>query len=331
MARATNEGGVVRETAPRTMDRRRFLRKAKRIGLAGLGTYVLGRGAYCAFWEAYHLHVTRWDVPLPRLPGDLDGVRIALLSDIHISRRLPDDYLERTMRRLSELGAEAIMFTGDLAGGPLDPLPEYLDLLAEAQAPRGKYAILGNHDFFENRSGPVTEFLREAGWQVLRNQNAPLPGTKGRIRIAGVDDPVTEHEDLDQALAEVPEEAVCVLLSHTPDLIEPAAAAGVDLMLAGHTHGGQIVLPFIGPPVVPSKYGAKYAWGLFDYQGTRMAVTRGVGMIAPRIRFRCRPEIVQLTLRRDDRRLSAGGPERDLRPQVRRVRNGARRLRKLAR
>jgi len=146
-----------------------------------------------------------------------------------------------------------------------------------------------------------------------------------------VDDPVTEREDLDKALAEVPDEAVSILLSHTPDIIEPATAAGVDLMVAGHTHGGQIVLPFIGPPVVPSKFGAKYAWGLFNHSGTRLAVTRGVGMITPRIRFRCRPEVVLLTLRRDDRKLSTGGPEHDMRPQVRQMRNGVRTLRRLTR
>jgi hypothetical protein len=311
------------------MNRRRFLKKATKLGLASAGVYALGRGVYCAFWESYHLGITRWEVPLPRLPADLDGLRIAFLSDIHLSPALPGDYLHRTMARLGELAAEAIVFTGDLLSEPAERLPEYLGLFRNVEAPRGKCAVLGNHDFWYDRSGPATAFLRQTGWRVLRNQSAALPGSKGRIWIAGVDDPVTEHEDLDAALAGVPDEAVCILLSHTPDLIEPAVAAGVDLMLAGHTHGGQVVLPFIGPPVVPSKYGAKYAWGLFDCRGTRMAVTRGVGLIAPRIRFRCRPEIVLLTLRCGEGQLSTGGPERDLRPQVRLMRSGMRRLRKL--
>jgi predicted MPP superfamily phosphohydrolase len=286
---------------------------------------------YCAFWESCHLGITRWEVPLPRLPGELDGLRIALISDIHVNPSRRDDYVARTLDAVAGLDAEAIMFTGDLLSGPPDRLSEYLDVFRQVNAPRGKYAVLGNHDMWCGRSGAATAFLREAQWQMLRNQNAPLPETGGRTWIAGVDDPVTENEDLDAALTGVPDDAVCVLLSHTPDLIEPAAAAGVDLMLAGHTHGGQVVLPFVGPPVVPSKYGARYAWGLFDHQGTRMAVTRGVGMIAPRIRFRCRPEIVLLTLRRGQGNLSKGGPERDFRPQVRRLRDGVRSLRKLGR
>lgn len=313
------------------MNRRRFTKKAMKVGLAAAGAYVLGRGAYCAFWESYHLRVTKWSVPLPRLPADLDGLRIGFLSDTHLCPSMPNEYVARTLDLVGQLAPEAIMFTGDLLSEPADRLPQYLDLFAGVEAPRGKYAVLGNHDFFYERSGPATAFLRETEWRPLRNQNIALPETKGRVWIAGVDDPFSGREDLDAALTGVPEDAVCILLSHTPDLIEPVTAAGVDLMLAGHTHGGQIVLPFIGPPVVPSKYGAKYAWGLFDCRGTRMAVTRGVGMISPRIRFNCRPEVVLLTLRRGDGELPAGGPERDLRPQVRRMRSGMHRLRKLTR
>jgi predicted MPP superfamily phosphohydrolase len=303
------------------MTRRQFIRKASKSAGAALGAYVVGRGTYCAGWERYHLRITEWTVPLPMLPPELDGLRIAHLSDIHIGPALREGYLEHALRRLNELRADAIVMTGDLLSVAPDCLPEHLALFSEVAAPRGTYAVLGNHDFFYERSGPVSEFLRKAGWRVLRNDSTPLPGTGGTVSVIGVDDPVTHHDDLGKALAGVPERAVRLLLAHTPDLIEPAASAGVDLMLAGHTHGGQVVLPSIGPPVVPSKYGAKYAWGLFDRDGTRMVVTRGIGMIHPYVRFRCRPEIVSLTLRAGEGHLSAGGPERDLRPQVRRLRD----------
>ena len=303
------------------MTRRQFIKKASKPAAAAVGAYVVGRGTYCAGWERYHLRVTQWTVPLPRLPAELSGLRIAHLSDIHIGPALREGYLERTLRRLNELRADAIVMTGDLLSVAADCLPQYLGIFSGVAAPRGKYAVLGNHDFFYGRSGPASDFLREAGWRVLRNESDLLPGTDGTVSVIGVDDPVTHHDDLSGALTGVPADAVRLLLSHTPDLIEAAASAGVDLMLAGHTHGGQVVLPFIGPPVVPSKYGAKYAWGLFDRDGTRMVVTCGIGMIRPCIRFRCRPEIVSLTLRAGEGHLSAGGPERDLRPQVRRLRD----------
>ena len=299
------------------MTRRQFLK----MGLGAAGALVLGRGAYSLWHERWDLHVTEWEVPLPRLPADLESLRLVLISDPHVSAHLPRDYAFSALQLSGQLGGQAILMTGDLLSAPPNLLKQYRKSFTEVAAPRGKYAVLGNHDFFYERSQPVIQFFRQTGWQVLGNQSAPLPGTDGRIWIVGVHDPVTGNDDLEQALARVPEKAVRVVLSHTPDLIESAAAADVDLMLAGHTHGGQVVLPFIGPPVVPSKYGAKYAWGLFDYRGTRMVVTRGLGMIQPLVRFNCPPEIAILNLYRGDRKLSQGGPERDFRPQIRRARH----------
>ena len=306
------------------MTRRQFTK----ILLGATAAYVTGRTIYFAGWERYDLHISQWRVPLPRLPADLEGLRLSLISDLHLSPGLSRNYVLSTLQVVSQLGAEAILLAGDVLSAVPSHLEQYRRAFTDVQAPAGKYAVLGNHDFLYHRSEPIVEFLNETGWQVLRNESLPLPATHERVWLVGVDDPVTSHDDLEKALADAPKQSVHVLLSHTPDLIEPAATAGVDLMLAGHTHGGQVVAPFLGPLVVPSQYGAKYAWGLFDYQGTRMVVTRGVGMVTPHIRFNCPPEIALLTLHRGDRELSAGGPERDFRPQIRRARSVVRRLRR---
>jgi len=302
----------INRTGP-MMTRRRFIRLLS--GVAGL--YVVGRSTYFAVWERYDLRVTAWDVPLPRLPEQLNGLRIAHIADVHLCPELPYDYVASTMRLLSELGADALVFTGDLLSVGPKYLSAYLSMFSQPQAPSGKYAVLGNHDFVCNRSGPVTEFLHDAGWQVLRNRSVPLLGADGAVWVAGVEDMSTGRPNLQKALNGIPERAVRILLAHQPDFIDKAAPAGVDLMLCGHTHGGQVVLPLLGPPVVPSRYGARYAWGLFDRDGTRMQVTRGVGMISPRIRFNCPPEIAVLTLRRGDGKLPEGRAKRNLLPDLR--------------
>lgn len=306
------------------MTRRQFLKLAG----GAAGAYVVGRATYFSVWEAYDLRVTEWHVPLPRLPAALNGLRLAHLSDIHLCQSLPYDYLASAVELSGQLGATAVLLTGDILSAPPGLLEQFAEVFSRPKAPRGKYAVLGNHDFYHHRTESVCDFLAETGWQVLRNQSLPLPGTEEQVWLVGVDDPVTSRDDLPAALEGVPEPVVRVVLTHTPDLIEPAAAAGVDLMLAGHTHGGQVVLPFLGPPVVPSMYGSKYAWGLFDHGGTRMVVSRGVGMIPPRVRFNCPPEIGLLTLYRGDRTLPSGGPPRDYRPQVRRLRRQLSRLRR---
>ncbi|HEY3397195.1 MAG TPA: metallophosphoesterase [Armatimonadota bacterium] len=286
------------------MTRKQFLK----LGLGLAGAYVVGGTGARVLWEKYDLRLTEWEVPLPRLPRDLEGLRVAHLSDLHLSPEVPFDYLVESLEKSSQLGADVVVLTGDILSTYYKLIEPYRAALAAVSAPRGKYAVLGNHDYFSRRTRAVVTMLQETGWTVLRNESVPLPGTGGRVWLLGLDDPVTGHDDMDKTMHGVPPEAVRVMLAHTPDVIGPAAEHHVDLLLAGHTHGGQVVLPFIGPLAVPSEYGAKYAWGLFDYAGTRLEVTRGVGLVPPRVRFNCPPEIALLTLRRGEWPLSAGNP-----------------------
>jgi len=137
---------------------------------------------------------------------------------------------------------------------------------------------------------------QESGWEILRNRNVAMSGTNSRVWIVGVDDPVTGREDVAQALVGVPPGVCRIGMGHSPDLVAELPPDSVDLLLCGHTHGGQIVLPLLGPPAVNAQLGAYYAWGLFNYQGTMLEVTRGVGMVHPLYRLNCPPEIALLTL-----------------------------------
>ncbi len=273
------------------MTRRHFLK----LGLGLAGAYVAGRATYCAGWERFDLRLTRWTVPLRRLPAALHGLRIVHFSDVHINPLMPQDYALRALRAVAGIGADLVVFTGDLLSAPARHLSAYQRALWEIRAPLGKYAVPGNHDYKGRRSMQLNHFLQEAGWQVLRNESRPLSG-KGEAWIIGLDDPVTGRDDFDRAMDTVPLDVFRLMLVHTPDVVQAAAQCGTDLLLAGHTHGGQVVLPFVGPPLVPSDYGPQYAWGLYDRRGMRMEVTRGVGMTPPRVRFNCPPEIALLTL-----------------------------------
>jgi hypothetical protein len=126
---------------------------------------------------------------------------------------------------------------------------------------------------------------------VLRNQGVELKVGDGKLYLAGVDDLWAGRKDVSRALAGMGRQQLKVLLTHNPDIVEEVNGVGLDLVLAGHTHGGQVRLPLIGPLVVPSIYGTRYACGLFDFGKTKMYVNRGLGVVPPPVRFLVRPEI----------------------------------------
>ena len=274
------------------MTRRRFLG----VSAAAAGAYCLGRGEWFLRGEKYDLHLTEWDVPVPHLPAPLDGLRVAHFSDLHLTPEISQDYLASALGYLDSLHADAIFFTGDLLSSVPRYLAQWAPALASLSAPHGKFAVMGNHDFFFNRRDTVVRTWQESGWEILRNRNVAMSGTNSRVWIVGVDDPVTGREDVAQALVGVPPGVCRIGMGHSPDLVAELPPDSVDLLLCGHTHGGQIVLPLLGPPAVNAQLGAYYAWGLFNYQGTMLEVTRGVGMVHPLYRLNCPPEIALLTL-----------------------------------
>jgi predicted MPP superfamily phosphohydrolase len=296
------------------MTRRHFTK----LGLGLAGAYVAARATYCAEWEKYDLRLTRWRVPLRRLPAALSGMQIAHFSDIHVHPAIPAEYVLRALRVVGSSGADLALFTGDLLSGRLGLLPAYREALTAIRPRYGKYAVLGNRDYQGRRVEPLIAFWRECGWELLRNESRPLPGHED-ARIVGIDDPVTGRADFDKAVAGLSEGAFRLMLAHTPDAVADAAGHGGDLLLAGHTHGGQIVLPFIGPPLVPCDTGNEYAWGMFDYDSMWMIVSRGVGVVAPRIRFDCPPEVGLLTLVRDEQLPYHHGATPGCGPWMRRV------------
>jgi uncharacterized protein len=269
--------------------------------------------AYATQIEATWLEVTRRDVTLPRLPAPLDGLRIAHLTDFHRSPIVSYEYLARCVAAAMAERPDLVLMTGDYVTKRSRCIAGLTPLLGSLSAPYGVYAILGNHDAHAG-ARTVAAAVEASGTCLLRNRHQRLQVNGAELWIAGIDSP--DHEQyrltpmrradwaqvyrrlLDTALRGVPRDAFRLLLAHSPDLIRDAARCGVDLMLSGHTHGGQVRFPLLGATVVPSRYGHRYAAGLFRVEDTTLYVSRGLGTVRFPLRFLCRPELAILTLRR---------------------------------
>lgn len=280
------------------LTRRQFFRRAFWSATA----CGFGGAAYSTFVEPHRLAVTQHHLRLAGWPRALDGLTVAHLTDLHRSKIISRDYLQRCIARTNALQPDLLLVTGDYltqehygdraAAEAL--VADVADCLGQARARYGVFASLGNHDHWFD-GDTVTRHLQNAGIPVLRNQNNAVSINGTWLPVIGLGDLWTEGVDETKAFAGVPD-APALVLMHNPDTFEHWSRPGSHLILSGHTHGGQVNLPLIGPPVVPSRYGAKYAHGLFRRDATYMYVSRGVGMISPGVRFNCRPEIAYFRL-----------------------------------
>lgn len=219
-------------------------------------------------------------------------VRIAHFSDVHMIGCPGKGFHEFVTERLAELQPDAFVFTGDLLDriSLLEWAVEAFQKLAEV-APG--YFILGNHDWhLEHKE--IRTAICKTGWQNVADTHSLISLAGATIRIAGTEAPWLGDNPVVPIRQEANEDAR-ILLSHAPDQRDYAAANDFDLMLCGHNHGGQVVLPFLGPVYSPSKYGVKYSGGIFEHQEMVIHVSRGVAAKDP-LRWNCRPEITLLEL-----------------------------------
>lgn len=239
--------------------------------------------------------VTHREVTVSGLPPAFEGLRVCCIGDLHLFRWADSAAMRRRLVPIAAAKPDLILFVGDYATGDARYESQAARIMAEQHAPLGVYAVLGNHDRWIGEEDAVRA-MRAAKVPLLMNENVALVRGRDTLYVAGVNDPYTGGDDLPAALKAIPPGDCIILLTHTPDIIAEATERGISLVLAGHTHGGQIALPLLGPPIVLSKYGSRYAHGLFRERATAMFVTRGVGEIAPWIRLNCPREIALLTL-----------------------------------
>lgn len=270
-----------------------------KIAAASLGAGLLGAGGCLLLSGPGEVRMERHILPVPNLPKSWAGRKIVQVSDTH-SSPASGGFLRQTFDRINEERPDVIAFTGDYAAEGRD-LQKSLAIVAregkrlKASIPGGKLAVLGNHDRWAGERD-VIRALEEAGFNVLVNGSVRLGESPGLV-ILGLDDLWSGTVDYRKTLAGVDlSRDAAVALSHNPDVLPDAGREGIRVILAGHTHGGQVVLPFFGPPYQPSKY--NYVCGFFRHGKSILYVSRGLGCLFPPFRLNCPPEVAVFTLAR---------------------------------
>lgn len=263
-------------------------------GLVGLG---IGTGAYAFGWERTWLEVVRLSVALPALPESFKGIKLVHFSDVHLGLFSKPEDLQQVTERIAAEKPDLICFTGDIVEEGTRILSSVVPILHDLQAPYGKYAVLGNHDYRAREQQVVRNAWAASGFEVLDNRNIRLSKKDDELFIAGVDDALHGVPNLPQALTGIPEGSAVILLAHEPDFADEAAQFPIHLQLSGHSHGGQVRLPFIGHLLTP-KLARKYVQGMYQVGNQSMYVytNRGLGTTILPVRLFCRPELTILTL-----------------------------------
>lgn len=276
---------------------------SRRAFLAAAGAAAAGLATYSTEIERHELDITHVSIALRGLADPFRGMRIVQISDIHYDQFTEPFFVRQTVAKVNALNPDIVVLTGDYVSDA--PLPHSYgrkqagpcaEILGRIECPL-RYSVLGNHDT-NIGSSLVTEALGSHGIPVLANSFLPVERDGKRLWIGGVEDPGTQRPDLSKAIprsAGADGEPV-ILMAHAPDYADSVVGRGVALMLAGHTHGGQVRIPFI-PPIRLPKMGRKYIQGYFRFaDGMQLYVNRGIGTAGMPIRFRCPPEITVLTL-----------------------------------
>jgi hypothetical protein len=246
--------------------------------------------------DSDHLVVERVEVWLARLESGWDRLRIAQLSDFHYMKPEDGALIRQAVALANSLNPDLIALTGDYITGGYrrgrSDLDACAEILSELRAPLGVFAVLGNHD--HPRFAP--QALEAQKIAVLRNSALSLERGAARLWITGVEDVLSRDASVDQALQSIPEGEATVLLAHEPDYAETVKGLSVDLQLSGHSHGGQIRVPGVGPLYVPP-LARMYPAGMYRLGGLTLYTNRGLGTVGPRLRFNCPPEVTLFTLR----------------------------------
>lgn len=258
------------------------------------GSFVIA--AWGTFVRRRWLRVVHVEVPIAGLAEEFDGYRIAQVSDLHIGNFDPRATGMYWAERVNALDADLVAVTGDLVTTGDEFYEDVADVVGAMHARDGTVVVLGNHDQWA--PDKLTGLLRARGARVLRNDSELLRRGNGALCVAGIDDPMFGKADLDETLAGSRPGIPTILLSHYPDFFEEAAKRDVALVLSGHTHGGQVAVPFSTRRLSLSTLARQHAHGVHVRGKSRLFVNAGLGTTGPPMRIGVAPEIAVLVLRR---------------------------------
>jgi predicted MPP superfamily phosphohydrolase len=264
------------------------------MALAGA---LAGAVLVAAYALSQRPRVRQVDVPIADLPPAFEGYRVAHVSDLHCGPFASGARVASWVAHVNRLQPDMVAATGDFIAGGGAFVEALATALAGLRAPDGVFACMGNHDYFTDGEVLVGA-LERAGLSMLRNRGVTLRRDDASLYLAGVDDTWTSRDDLNRALAGKPEGVPVVLLAHDPALFPSAALRQVDLTLSGHTHGGQVGIPFMARKWNLARVLTPFTTDLYAEGESLLYVNRGLGTTGPPVRLGVPPEIAVLTLRR---------------------------------
>lgn len=243
------------------------------------------------------IKISTLPVRLRRLPAEFAGYVVTQISDFHLGTWLDSRDLFEIVDMVNSLKPDLVAITGDFVSSkPERYAPSLIQALSKLEAKDAVVAVLGNHDHYTD-SEQIREILRHSNIVELSNQIHSIQRKKSFLYLAGIDDQLTEHDDLDKVIEMLPDdETPVILLAHEPDIADISASSGkFDMQISGHTHGGQISLPYIGHPYLP-RLGRKYPSGRYRIGDMILYTNRGLGTSWLQLRYNCPPEIAVFNL-----------------------------------
>lgn len=266
------------------------------LTLGGLTSLAGAAAGYSVFVERCAIEINTYRIPVPNLPLAFAGFRIVQLTDIHHGVLTPLNLVQSVVKRANRIKRDMTVCTGDFVHkrNTADEVDAVWPLICGLSAPSGVYSVLGNHDHWADAERSK-HWLSRSG-QDLRHRAIPVERGGSRLWLAGAGDLWEDHRSLDRVLSNIPESECRIVLAHNPDTADTDFSSRVDLMISGHTHGGQVNIPCFGPLVLPVQ-NKNYSCGLKrSPRGTGVFISRGIGWAIYPVRFNCYPEIAVLEL-----------------------------------
>ncbi len=280
------------------ISRRQFLT----LSAGSTASAVLGAAHAFAIEPRFSLNVKHWSITHPDWPQSARPLRIAILTDIHaVEPWMPVSRIAAIVRHTNALKPDLTVLLGDYVCAlrrrfcsAIVPVASWVDALKGLRAPLGVYAVLGNHDHWSRNAPSIRREFKEAGIRLLENAAIPLKRDGRRIWLAGLGDQLEKRDDLRGTLRRIGGGEPAILLAHEPYIFK-SVPERITLTLSGHTHGGQVYVPFVGRPALPPRL-AGYAYGHIEDNGRHLVVSSGLGVTAFPVRFLVPPEIGLVTL-----------------------------------
>jgi predicted MPP superfamily phosphohydrolase len=254
-------------------------------------------GIWSFFVESKEIKIEKISINIKNLPPAFEGIEIVHLSDFH-SKNFGQKEKE-VLENLRQLNPDFIFITGDFVDWTTKDLKSCQGFWQElSENHLGKvFGVLGNHDHRHPKRKTLKNLLKESGIEILANEAKKVEKNGDFIHLIGIDDPHEGYDDIKKAMAEIDNDNLKILIAHSPEIFKKIKGKDIDLVLVGHTHGGQINIPFLTDFLLPLKYDRKYKSGLFKENSTYLYVNRGIGTTFISLRFNSFPEITLITLK----------------------------------